>query len=213
MITSCTRSSIICRPYWRGAPWASCAYPRARAFSTASPISSGRTCVRTRFVMSKRVVPSLKTWIACFARRRPFSRGSGVFEREIMPWTAFTPAGRDDIPTRAIAASTASRSGIDCFIARFRGSVNPPHVQRGRNHRFPHVPHTRVGGRELAPVRRLDERPRPEPGPGGLDSKAREEGGAMRLDRELGAADPMPRAGGGQGGVFFLVPLGGGGGL
>ena len=94
--------------------------------------------------MSNRVVPSLNTWSPCFARRSPFSRGSGVFEREIIPCTAFTPAGIAAMPTRAIASSRTSRSGIFCRIGRIRASVCAPHFgHRGRNHRARQEGHTR----------------------------------------------------------------------
>ncbi len=43
-------------------------------------------------VISKRVVPSLKTKTPYSARNKAFSSASGVLGREIIPWTSFTPS-------------------------------------------------------------------------------------------------------------------------
>src|SRR2546428_11973242 len=66
---SCGRSSTVWSSRSREWPFRSRAYPRRRAVSTEIPTSFRVKCVRGRFVMSNRVVPSLNTQTSCFARQ------------------------------------------------------------------------------------------------------------------------------------------------
>src|ERR687887_542975 len=60
--------------------------------------------------------------MSCFARRIPFSSGSGVFVREIIPWTALISPGLGSA-RRPSAIRRTSPRGTFCRAGPFRRAV------------------------------------------------------------------------------------------
>src|SRR5437899_12264528 len=75
--------------------------------------------------------------MSCFARKMPFSSGSGVFVFEIIPWTALMSGGFGS-PTRASAVRRTSARGMCWRAGTLREGEGPPHEHIGRHHRIQH---------------------------------------------------------------------------
>jgi len=115
---SCTLSSTSWSSNWSGLPLISVWYPSSRKWAAVTSSSLGRTAVTGRSVMSYRTVPSLNDETPCFARRIPFSSGSGVLFDEVSPLTPFKISNDD---SRSSTRSSASRylwwRSISCHSA------------------------------------------------------------------------------------------------